>query len=255
MHTSISKWQKSQDEQSTVNAYIDIKAFHIHWNNHKPYQIYYYQHDNQKAQVLSWQSEKHKSNTVNTYINTKNNFTHIHLLYKCTQTPAHSLTPSQAHKRVRTHSPMHTRTHAHSKTHTHTHTHKHTRPADETVAATAGSPVSPMLCSAPPPPPPPPPLHQPMPKVTIYSMSALITCMWHLMTISIRKWSSTHTHIHTLTHSLTESFYFFLLNSHLSFTWILVENESSKYWIKNISHKHVISRQKKGVRRHKGLNS
>ena len=31
-------------------------------------------------------------------------------------------------------------------------------------------------------------------------MSALITCKWHLMTISIRKWSSTHTHIHTLTH-------------------------------------------------------
>jgi len=28
MHTSISKWQKSQDEQSIVNAYVDIKAFY-----------------------------------------------------------------------------------------------------------------------------------------------------------------------------------------------------------------------------------
>ena len=35
-------------------------------------------------------------------------------------------------------------------------------------------------------------------------MSALITCTLHLMTISIRKWSSTHTHthIHTLTHKI-----------------------------------------------------
>ena len=136
MHTSISKWQKSQDEQSTVNAYIDIKAFHIHWNNHKSYKIYYYQHDNQKAQVLSWQSEKHKSNTVNTYINTKNNFTHIHLLYKCTQTPEHSVTPSQALERTHTHSPMHTHTHARTRTHTHivrhtTHTHTHAQQMKE----------------------------------------------------------------------------------------------------------------------------
>ena len=73
---------------------------------------------------------------------------------------AHTLTHAHTHAHAHTH----THTHTHSKTH-HTHTHKHTRPADERVAATAGSPVSPMLCSATPP--PPPPLHQPMPKVTI----------------------------------------------------------------------------------------
>ena len=56
----------------------------------------------------------------------------------------------------------------------------------------------------------------------------------------------THTHTHPHTHSLTESFYFFSLYFHS--TRIQVENDSSKYyWIKNISHKHVISRQKKGL--------
>ena len=85
-----------------------------------------------KAQVLSWQSEKHKSNTVNTYINTKKNFTHIHLLYKCTQTPAQSLTPSQAHERARTHSLTHTHTHTHKHTHTRTRTHTYTHTHSKT---------------------------------------------------------------------------------------------------------------------------
>ena len=64
---------------------------------------------------------------------------------------------------------------------------------------------------------------------------------------SITKWSSTHTHPHT--HSLTKSFYFFSHSTPTSLsTWIQVENESSKYyWIKNRGHKHVISRQKKGL--------
>ena len=111
--------------------------------------------------IWTWQSEKHKNNTPNTYINTKKHFTHIHLLYEYTQTPAHSLTPSQAQERARTSTLWHI---------PHTHTQKYTRPADEKVAAAAGFPVSPMLCTPPPPPPPPtppPPLHQPMPTVTI----------------------------------------------------------------------------------------
>ena len=62
MHTSISKWQKSQEDkkrrrkkkkQSTEYAYIDIKAFHTHWNKHKPYKIMY-------ILISTWQSEKHK---------------------------------------------------------------------------------------------------------------------------------------------------------------------------------------------------
>ena len=34
-------------------------------------------------------------------------------------------------------------------------------------------------------------------------MSAIIICTWHPMTQRKLRWSSTHTHIHTLTHSLT----------------------------------------------------
>ena len=68
MHTSISKWQKSQDDpppppqkkgekkgkkQSTVNVYINIEAFHTHWNNHKYYKIMH-------ILISTWQTEKHK---------------------------------------------------------------------------------------------------------------------------------------------------------------------------------------------------
>ena len=59
-----------------------------------------------------------------------------------------------------------------------------------------------------------------------------------------------HTHTHTATHSLTHKIVLFFSRStpiSLS-TRIQVENESSKYCSnKNISHKHVISRQKKGL--------
>ena len=49
--------------------------------------------------------------------------------------------------------------------------------------------------------------------------SALITCTWHLMTIRWSDPAHTHTltHIEWHTHSLTKSFYFYSLNSHLSF--------------------------------------
>ena len=56
----------------------------------------------------------------------------------------------------------------------------------------------------------------------------------------------TDTHIHTL----TKSFNFFLtqLPPLFQHAGIQAENESCKYyWIKNISHKHIISRQKKGL--------
>ena len=36
-HTHTQKKEKMK--QSTVNAYIDFKAFHTHWNNHKYYKI------------------------------------------------------------------------------------------------------------------------------------------------------------------------------------------------------------------------
>ena len=56
-----------------------------------------------------------------------------------------------------------------------------------------------------------------------------------------------HTYTHLLTHSQNHSIFSRLTPTSLS-TQIQVENESSKYyWIKNISHKHVISRQKKGL--------
>ena len=42
-------------------------------------------------------------------------------------------------------------------------------------------------------------------------MSALITCTWHLMTISIRKWYSTHTHTHAHIHTLTHKIILFFL--------------------------------------------
>ena len=55
------------------------------------------------------------------------------------------------------------------------------------------------------------------------------------------------THTHPLTHSQTRSIFSRSTPTSLS-TWIQVENESPKYyWIKNISHKHVISRQQKGL--------
>ena len=63
----IHQYQKSQDERkkekkwrkkwrrstSTVNACINIKAFHIHSNNHKYYKIMH-------LLISAWQSEKHK---------------------------------------------------------------------------------------------------------------------------------------------------------------------------------------------------
>ena len=61
---------------------------------------------------------KAQNNTVNTYINTKKHFTHSHLLYDYTQTPAHS--------------PPHKHIHAHTHSHTHTHTHTHTHPHCDT---------------------------------------------------------------------------------------------------------------------------
>ena len=81
--------------------------------------------------IRTWQSLSQKSastvltirkaqnNTVNTCINTesKKHFTHSHLLYDYTQTPAHSHSPPHKHEHACTH------THAHIHTHTHTHTH------------------------------------------------------------------------------------------------------------------------------------
>jgi len=65
-------------------------------------------------------------------------------------------------------------------------------------------------------------------------------------------------HTHTSTLSLTHRIVLFFSRStptSLS-TRIQLENESSKYyWIKNISHKHVIRQTKEGVRRHKGSTS
>ena len=58
-----------------------------------------------------------------------------------------------------------------------------------------------------------------------------------------------HTHTHPHTHSFTESFYFFSLYFHLSFN----KNSSGEWKFqillnqKNINHKHIISRQKKGL--------
>ena len=66
-----------------------------------------------------------------------------------------------------------------------------------------------------------------------------------------------HTHTHPHTHSLTESFYFFSLNSHLSFN----TNSSGewKFQILNQKHMsqacHIHKQTKEGVRRHKGSKS
>ena len=42
-----------EKKQSTVNAYIDMKAFYTHRNNHKYYKIMH-------MLISTWQSEKHK---------------------------------------------------------------------------------------------------------------------------------------------------------------------------------------------------
>ena len=65
-----------------------------------------------------------------------------------------------------------------------------------------------------------------------------------------------HTHIHTLAHSLTVSFYFFSLNSYLSFNM-----NSSGVWkfqiLLNQKHKSQACHKqtKEGFRRHKGSKS
>ena len=112
-------------KQSTVKAYIGIKPFHTHWNNHKSYKIMHilittwqsekhkYCHDNQKSTSTVMTIRKAQNNTVNTYINTKKHFTHSHLLYDYTQTPAHMVT----------HRHLHTHTHLFSSTRARTHTH------------------------------------------------------------------------------------------------------------------------------------
>ena len=65
-----------------------------------------------------------------------------------------------------------------------------------------------------------------------------------------------HTHTHPHTHSFTESFYFFSLYFHLSFNTdeykrrMKVSSTESNHELlnqKDINHKHVISRQKKGL--------
>ena len=55
---NLKKWGEKRGggekkKESTVNAYIDIKAFHTHWNNHKSYKIMY-------ILITTWQSEKYK---------------------------------------------------------------------------------------------------------------------------------------------------------------------------------------------------
>ena len=136
-----------------------MKAFHTHSNKHKYCKIMH-------TSISTWQSEKHKychnnqlekhkychgnqkstKYTVNAYINTKVFHTRPLTIWLYTDTYTLPLTPhADTHAHMHTSSLWHT-THAQ---HTHVHSIAHTHTADEKVAAAAGSPVSPMLCSPP----------------------------------------------------------------------------------------------------------
>ena len=113
---------------------------------------------------------KAQNNTVNT--STLKRFTHSHLLYDYTQTPAHSHSPPHKHTRARTHTRAHTHTHTHTHTHcdtyhtnTHTHTHTHTHTKTHTTHTQQmkkrrqQQALLLVPCFASPPPPTPPPTH------------------------------------------------------------------------------------------------
>ena len=76
MRTSILKhFTHTQISTSTVNAYINTKAFHTHSNKHKYYKcIHQYQHDNQKSTSTVMTINQKSTSTVMT-INQKSTST------------------------------------------------------------------------------------------------------------------------------------------------------------------------------------